>query len=63
MVFGASGSKEVTDEEFTKDLIKEVGFIAKVKFVTQIRNQMKKPRSIKVVLGTAHERWLGLCIH
>ena len=55
MVFGASENKEVTDEEFTKDLIKDVGINAKVKFVTRIGNQTKKSRPIKVVLGTAHE--------
>ena len=58
MVFGASESKKVTDEEFIKDLIKDVGVNAEVKFVTRIGNQTKKSRPIKVVLGTAHERWL-----
>ena len=58
MVFGASESKEVTDEEFIKDLIKDVGVNDKVKFVMRIGNQTKKSRLIKVVLGTAHERWL-----
>ena len=62
MVFGASESKKVTDEEFIKDLIKDVGVNAEVKFVTRIGNQTKKSRPIKVVLGTAHERWLS-CIH
>ena len=58
MEFGASESKEVTDEEFIKDLIKDVGVNAEVKFVTRIGNQTKKSRPIKVVFGTAHERWL-----
>ena len=62
MVFGASESKEVTDEEFIKDLIKDVGVNADVKFFMRIGNQTKKSRPIKVVLGTAHERWLS-CIH
>ena len=57
MVFGASESKEVTDEEFIKDLIKDVGVNAEVIFVTRIGNPTKKSRPIKVVLGTAHERW------
>ena len=60
MVFGASESKKVTDEEFIKDLIKDVGVNAEVKFVTRIGNQTKKSRPIKVVLGTANERWLVL---
>ena len=55
-------SKEVTDEEFIKDLIKDVGVNADVKFFMRIGNQTKKSRPIKVVLGTAHERWLS-CIH
>ena len=58
MVFGASESKKVTDEEFIKDLIKDVGVNAEVKFVTRIGNQTKKLRPIKVTLGTAYERWL-----
>ena len=57
MVFGASESKKVSDEEFIKDLIKDVGVNAEVKFVTRIKNQTKKSRPIKVVLGTANERW------
>ena len=60
MVFGASESKEVTDGEFIKDLIKDVGVNAEVKFVTRIGNQTKKSRPIKVVLGTA-DGWS--CIH
>ena len=38
MVFCVSESKEVTDEEFIKELIKDVGVNAKVKFVSQIGN-------------------------
>ena len=53
MVFGASESKEVTDEKFIN-----VGVNAEVNFITRIGNQTKKSRPIKVVLGTAHERWL-----
>ena len=60
MVFGASESKKVTDEEFIKDLIKDVGVNAEVKFVTRIGNQTKKSRPIKVVLGKAHERWSSI---
>ena len=41
MVFGASKSKEVTDEVFIKDLIKDIGVNSEVKFFTQIRNQTK----------------------
>ena len=55
MVFGASESK-VTDVEFIKDLIKDVGVNADVKFFMQIGNQTKNSRPVKVVLGTAHER-------
>ena len=58
MVFGASESKEVTDKEFIKDLIKDVGVNAEVKFVMQIGKQTKKSRPITVVLRTPHERWL-----
>ena len=42
MVFGASESKEVTDGEFIKDLIKDVGVNADVKFFMRIGNQTKK---------------------
>ena len=49
MVFGASESKKVTDEEFIKDLVKDVGVNAVVKFVTRIGNQTKKSRPIKEV--------------
>ena len=35
---GASESKKVTDDEFIKDLIKDVGVSAEVKFVTRIGN-------------------------
>ena len=47
MVFGASESKEVTGEKFIKDLIKDAGVNAEVKFVTRIGNQTKKSRPIK----------------
>ena len=40
----------LTDEEFIKDLIKDVGVNAEVKFVTRIGNQTKKLRPIKVTL-------------
>ena len=46
MVFGASESKKVSDEEFIKDFIKDVGVNAEVKFVTRIKNQTKKSRSV-----------------
>ena len=50
MVVGASESKKVTDEEFIKDLIKDVGVNVEVKFVKRIGNQTKKLRPIKVTL-------------
>lgn len=59
MVFGAEETREVSDEEFIKDLIKDVGVDAKVKFFTRIGSQTtNKSRPIKVVLETAHQRWL-----
>ena len=60
MVFGAVENKEVNgDGDFVQTLIKDVGVKANVKFVTRIGDRSaKRTRPIKVVLQSAHQRYL-----
>ena len=45
MVFGASENKEVTDEEFTKDLIKDVGIHANRKSNEEVTSDQSRSRN------------------
>ena len=60
MVFGAVENKEVNgDGDFVQTLIKDLGVKANVKFVTRIGDRStKRTRPIKVVLQSAHQRYL-----
>ena len=50
--------REKTDENFTKELIKDVEVNANVKFITRIGDQFKEAHPIKVVLDNSHQRYL-----
>ena len=61
MIFDSAENKEVNgDGNFVRTIIKDVGVKAKyVKFVTRIGDRsIKRTRPIKVVLQSAHQRYL-----
>ena len=58
MNFGVEEQKGTSDDKFIEQLLNDVKVSAKVKFVTRIGNQSNHKRPIKVVLESAHQRWL-----
>ena len=58
MIFGVEEQKGTSDDKFIEQLLNDVKVSAKVKFVTRIGNKSNHKRPIKVVLESAHQRWL-----
>ena len=58
IIFGVEEQKGTSDDKFIEQLLNDVKVSAKVKFVTRIGNKSNHKRPIKVVLESAHQRWL-----